>query len=416
MKKIIILSSILLILVIGVIIGYIFLTKDSNQSAKAKLSSIFGGTSNEIKRSPSVNSGFKENFSTSSPKFTNFGLQKLFPYSVAGFVVFEREKNTTIRFVEQETGHVFDINMGSTSAQRISNTTIPRVAEALWTIDGKYVALRYLGEDRETLKTFVAKIQKNTTPSSSVEEEGSLVGTFFPQGITTLSSNTLGSTFFYILNTQNGSEGIITSPEGKKTARIFSSPLQEWGASYLGKTKLALLTKPSANISGFLYFFNTSTGVLTHILGDIPGLSTLVSPDRQLVLFSKSSTDGISLNIFNIKTNKITPLSMQTLAEKCTWGLDSNIIYCAIPTEIKAGLYPDLWYQGRVSFSDEFWKIDLETKKTTLLLNPKESVQESIDAKNLSLSTNKNFLFFINKKDSTLWSIALPQKESVESN
>ncbi len=414
MKKIIVLSTVsLIILLIGAITGYIFLTKNPDQSTVEKISSIFGGVSKNIEKPLDSSDFSKEISAQTNPGPVNFELQKLFPYSVAGSVIFEKEKNTTIRFVEQETGHIFTMHMGSTSAQRISNTTIPGVTEAIWTADGKYVTLRYLGEDRETLKTFVAKIQSN---SASSTEEGSLVGTFFPQGITTLSPNSPGTTFFYILNTQNGSEGVVTSPEGKKTSRVFLSPLREWRASYLGKTKLALLTKPSADISGFLYFLNTSTGIMTNILGNIPGLSTLVSPDRKFVLFSKSSENGISLNIYSIKTNEVTPLSTQTLAEKCVWSLNSNTIYCAVPTEIKNGQYPDLWYQGRVSFSDEFWKTDLETKVSTLVLNPKDFAQESMDAQNLSLSPNGKFLTFINKKDSTLWGITLSQKGNIDSN
>lgn len=412
MKKIITIGIIFLIVLIGIAVGYIFLTKDSDQSARDKISSLFPGASEDVGRTSDSNDFPENNIESSVTKQAGPRLQKLFSYSVAGSVVFEREESTIIRFVEQETGHVFEIEMGSMSAQRITNTTIPRIAEVVWTPDGEYVALRYLADDRETIETFVAKIQKNTDGS---EEEGSLVGKFFPQGITTLSVNTTGSTFFYLLNTQNGSKGVTTSPDGENTTRVFSNPLQEWKASYVGNTWLTLLTKPSASTSGYLYILKTSTGTLTRILGNISGLSAHISPDREKVLFSESLENGISLNVLNIETDDLISLSVQTLAEKCVWGAASDILYCAVPTNITGGLYPDLWYQGRVSFSDELWKIDLDTGAATLILNLEDAAREPIDIKNLSLSSNEKFLVFTNKKDSTLWSLSLPQEaENVE--
>ncbi|MBU0998803.1 hypothetical protein KKG24_00625, partial [Patescibacteria group bacterium] len=85
----------------------------------------------------------------------------------------------------------------------------------------------------------------------------------------------------------------------------------------------------------------------------------------------------------------------------------SNAIYCGVPKSITNNRYPDTWYQGEVSFSDQIWKIDIKTESATLLLDPITISGEDIDSIKLMLDSNENYLFFINKKDSFLWEFNL---------
>ena len=79
-----------------------------------------------------------------------------------------------------------------------------------------------------------------------------------------------------------------------------------------------------------------------------------------------------------------------------------------MPKFINAGLYPDIWYQGEVSFSDQFWKIDIQTGNATLLLDPLTVPGgEEIDGIKLALDKDEDYLFFVNKKDSFLWKLEL---------
>jgi hypothetical protein len=130
-----------------------------------------------------------------------------------------------------------------------------------------------------------------------------------------------------------------------------------------------------------------------------------MSPNGKLILYGNS---GVSLSIYNTTTRDTNILSLNTLPEKCVWSKTSENIYCAVPKIIESGLYPDSWYQGEVSFSDQFWKIDVLNGNTTLLLDPaREEGGGEIDGVKLALDGNENFLFFINKKDSFLWRILL---------
>ena len=90
------------------------------------------------------------------------------------------------------------------------------------------------------------------------------------------------------------------------------------------------------------------------------------------------------------------------------WGSASDVLYCAVPTNLTAGQYPDTWYQGEVSFTDQIWKIDLKTGATTMLVDP-VTIRggEEIDGIKLSLSPDGKYLLFVNKKDSFLWKLDL---------
>jgi len=79
---------------------------------------------------------------------------------------------------------------------------------------------------------------------------------------------------------------------------------------------------------------------------------------------------------------------------------------------ILSGSLPDGWYQGVVSFSDDIWRIDITTGVTTMLVSPPKTAGEEIDATKLLLSPDEAFLLFVNKKDSTPWSLKLTEGTS----
>jgi hypothetical protein len=154
-----------------------------------------------------------------------------------------------------------------------------------------------------------------------------------------------------------------------------------------------------------MYKIDGSGKNLMKVLGDINGLTTLTSPNGKLVLYSDNN---LSLNVYNTETMNSTVLGIRTLSEKCVWGKANDVIYCAIPKLIDSGEYPDSWYQGEVSFKDQFWKIDVKTGNGTLILDPTTiSGGEESDGIKLALDDGENYLFFVNKKDSFLWKLNL---------
>jgi hypothetical protein len=170
-------------------------------------------------------------------------------------------------------------------------------------------------------------------------------------------------------------------------------------------------TKPSFGSVGYLYSINTKTGAMSEVLGGVSGLSVLPNGTAQLVLYSDLSTSGnLVTSLYNIKTSSSQDLPFVTLADKCVWSDQNPVnLYCAIPSSAPNGGYPDAWYQGTDSTVDSIIEVDTDTGAVHLVSNLTQEAKTSIDAEWLALDPNERFLYFVNKKDLSLWSIDLNQ-------
>ncbi len=279
------------------------------------------------------------------------------------------------------------------------------MTEAVWNPEGASVYLRYAKAGDAAITTYYGTFAPSAT--SSPDTLADLTGGFLPQGISSITAN--GASAFSILAGSSGSaSGVLSNPDGTKAHGIWSSPLSEWTQSFVNSSLIALQTKASADAPGFLYFLNPKTQGLSLRLSNLYGLSATVSPDGTRAAYSAFGIDGkFGLNLFNVQTGESSPLSLTTLAEKCAWSArEKSALYCAIPQNAPSAEYPDDWYQGKISFSDEFWKIDTATGVTRQVIGIAD-LAGSIDAINLSLSPNEDYLIFTNKADSLLWGIKL---------
>jgi dipeptidyl aminopeptidase/acylaminoacyl peptidase len=317
---------------------------------------------------------------------------------VAGAVLFSRDGKTYIRYLEKRTGNAYEADSTSYDNNRLTNTTIPGVAKALWNRDGSQVVIRYTDTDTDTVKNFGANIN---------ELKNTLEGAFLPDAMREITTSPSSDKIFYTLSFQSDTAGVLSNFDGAKTLNIFTSPFSEWLISWFGSKTIALATKPSFGAAGYLYFLNTQTEALDSVLGDIKGLTALPSPDGKQVLYSRSDKGGFTLHVFTRADKTATELPIRTLPEKCVWAEDSITLYCAAPLSIPAGEYPDIWYQGLVSFSDDIWKINTETGFIDLVVILEDEARAEIDVIEPMLSTDGGYLIFINKKDSLLWGLKL---------
>jgi hypothetical protein len=229
-----------------------------------------------------------------------------------------------------------------------------------------------------------------------------------------LSENT--KNLFYLTRTgdinSRTENGYVLDLQKNTASNVFLSPFSEWLPVYFDGATALLQTKASQSVPGFLYSFNLKTGDLQKIIGDLPGLTTLPSPDKQRILYSNSTRGGITLHVYNRKDSSIIDLSQQALPEKCVWKNDNITVYCAVSNPFPSGEYPDSWYQGVTSFADDIWKIDTTTGKATSIFMPNSVTQKLFDMTNLTLSPSEDFLFFINKRDSSTWALDLSKADT----
>jgi hypothetical protein len=301
------------------------------------------------------------------------------------------EKVPSIRYVERVNGHIYKMFLDTKNKEKISNTTIPNIYEAFFDSTGNSVVYRYISSNK-TISSFMATLGTNK-------------GEFLIENISDFSISKNKNKFFYIVKNNEGSIGTISLFGDNKKDNVFNSPFTEWLSDWDINQNIFLTTKPSYAVEGSMFILNPTNKTTLKILGGILGLTTKISPSGNIVLYSEYTNKGPVLKVFDISKHTSKELDTYGLSEKCVWSNDSTNIYCAAPNEIIGTQYPDVWYQGLISFNDFFIKINTLTGDKSVIAN---SVKETeVDGTNLFLDKTESNLFFINKKDSTLWSLTL---------
>ncbi len=341
-------------------------------------------------------------------------LRQIVNVPVAGALAFSTGTSTSsarlVRYMERATGHIYDIDLATDKKTRVTNTTIPRVHEAVFSRNGDFVVTRYLDSDDRTVETFLGKVPKS--PSGN----GALRGEFLQRNISEFSLSPDTNEIFYLVKTPDGAAGFIaplSSPAQRK--QIFTFPFSEWLVQWISRQYIVLFMKPSGLVPGYTYYTDLLeaklSGELIEVMeldekltGGIAGLTVLVNNSKtpSIALYSDSAP---ALWIYDWTDEKNTVHKrtiFQTLSEKCVWAKDTVTVYCAVPETIPSGIYPDDWYQGTVSFNDMIWSFNTKTGARTPSAEPAE-YGAAIDAIKLFLSPDERRLFFTNKKDMSLW-------------
>ena len=301
------------------------------------------------------------------------------------------EKIPSVKYVERKNGHIYQTTLKDLVTEKVSNSTIPGIYEAFFNNTGDTVIYRYLSED-SIINTFLATMGK---PS----------GQYLPANIIDISLSKNKTRFFYLIKSNNTVQGIVRNFETGLYQNVFNHQLTEWLSDWDANDNIYLTTKASYVTTGAMYQLNTTNKTITKVLGGILGLTTKISPDGKKVLYSISSETGPRLMVYSIKDNSSVDLDTYGLPEKCTWSQNNIMIYCAAPNVVKGKQYPDVWYQGIVSFDDFFVMIDTNTKEVFSMANSAD--ETPIDAISPALDNDENYLLFINKKDYTLWGLNL---------
>ncbi|MFA7216532.1 MAG: hypothetical protein WC095_00925 [Candidatus Paceibacterota bacterium] len=399
-KKIIIISTIVLLIFFVSLAGYYFLLQSNENATNGEPFSFksflpFGGdTPTPVEQNPITEP--EEN----TPDI-NFAvkLRKLWLEPVAGAYIYDAIEGSTVRLVERSTGHVYEVSLYSPETKRISNTTIPKVYDAIWMSKTSFIA-QYLGDDNQSVSTFIVKINEPTASTT----EGTSSGNLFGESVDNISVG--NNRIFYLDNVLSGSKGFTSSFTGGNIKQIWNSPIAGFQTQNINSTNVAIFTKPYPNIGGFLYFINTNSGSSKKILGNLPGLTVLVSPDA-LNVVTLTQSDSNIFSVYNISKNENLRLNPVTFPEKCVWSKkDTKIFYCAVPKESLSSNSLISWYFGMTSFNDSIWKYSTE-KASAEIVDGLD--KEGIDVIKPTLNDSEKYLIFTNKKDGSLWSLDLEQ-------
>lgn len=319
-------------------------------------------------------------------------LIQLTDFPVSGAIAVADGASTSVRYVEKSTGHIYEIGADGENKKRISNMTMLKTFQSVWSYNANKAVVRYFDDasGSPVVQNFSVKFgAENST------------GIFLPKTIREISFSPAEEKLFYLAKTSNGVSGVVSSFENKTPKEIFSLPFGEFNVDWPAKNTIVLLTKPSNGVGGYLYYLNSSTGAITKILNGINGLTALVSPSLDKIIYNRSLNGSFSTFIYDVNKKESIDFSLVTMTEKCVWSKkDKNIVYCAAPDNIPNANYPDEWYQGVLSFVDSIWKINIGAGGADGIYNI------NMDSYGLFLDKEEKYLFFINKTDNTLWSLS----------
>lgn len=326
-------------------------------------------------------------------------LRQLSTAPSAGIVAFGSGTDTVVRFMERATGHIYETAMSSTETVKISNTTLPKIHEALWGSDGSRLLIRYLKDG--SVRTFYAQISASSTPETALE------GLFLADNIASIAVQ--GTKAFYLTQDSSGSQGITAEMNGSKKAVAFASSFGDWDAVWTSPRSITLFPRPSGSAQGSAYVLDSVTGAYSKATGDALGLRAAANNDGSLVLYSASNGNGGYFTaVADVKGETAVRIGISTLVDKCAWSAkEKAVAYCAVPYSSPTGLYPDDWYKGKASFDDSLWKIDLATGETEEVFNPIVEAGVALDMFDLKLDEDERALVFRNKKDMTPWAYRL---------
>ncbi len=328
-------------------------------------------------------------------------LRKLSDVPVAGAGTMDIKAGTIVRHIEKATGHIYQTELFSPNKSRISNTTIPLAYNAIWGNGNSSLIAQYLKDDNQTIDTYSLTLKQTTTSTTT----DTISGILFPLDLAGV--DVFGSSVFYLKQTTAGTQGFISDMGNGKIKQIWDSPLRELLPQYVNTGTVALTSKPEQGLSGYLYFVNTGTGQIKKILGDVPGLSTLVSPDGTQVLASLQN-GSTQMFVYNVAGDIRTTVTPSTFPEKCVWSKKNKLIlFCAVPNELLSGNSLTSWYMGLATFTDQIWKYDLKNNTASVVENFSRDTEDTIDVVKPILSDSEQYLVFINKKDGSLWSLDL---------
>lgn len=307
---------------------------------------------------------------------------------VIGYNEITNQTESTVRYVEAGTGHVYDINLETGREERVSNITIPNAQTAIVLASGNYVLVR---SDKGTDRNLQLLSLMNDT---ATERSLSLTTIDITPGA--------DDTFYYTTRSQNGLEAkqynIATASEETLFTVPFISAAIQWSTP---NTPHLVYTKPTSELRGYNYEINNS-GDLIRLPFTGNGLTSLHT--GEFIVYSFLTGGDYKSFIYDRRTGETSNAPIVMLPEKCTISPeDTAVIFCGHELTTYDKRFPDNWHKGIVTYNDSLWAVQLDRKSAIQLAIPETITGRSLDIHHLSSGQDTEMIYFLNRTDKTLW-------------
>lgn len=295
---------------------------------------------------------------------------------------------TRVLFYKKSGGDLFTTDFSGKKLEKQSNLTVIGLIEAVWQKGGGRAVVRY--EDGDTVKSFL--------------QIGTSTIAVLPQGITSAAWSPDNAALAYTMVRDGRLELVITDASGKNPRIVYHTPLTDAAMTWITADILIFTTAPSGTADGYQFAFSRRDGSFVKVFGPQRGLMGLWSPDGNTLLASGIPAEKreTEITLFARQKKESLSLPLATVAEKCVWA-DALSAFCAIPKAIPGGVVlPDQYLRGEFNSSDRI----VEIQSTTGAISP--LFDEGIfDMSGLIATKDKKRLFFVDRRDGTLWTLAI---------
>ena len=305
-----------------------------------------------------------------------------------------------VKYYSTNNGNVFESNFDGSELTRISSIVLDNLIKALWSPNrDKVIAI--FDENGQAKKYLY---DYNTKISTALDKNIQWVN-WSPK------EDRIAYQYYNSVNQDNNIS--IAGANSLDWTNIFQTRMKDLIVEWPDSNKVAIRTKPSGLAQSVVYTIDLATGDFQKIIDQTYGLTLLWSPLGDKVLYSETDNTGKNLKLKTIAVGDlgnqtVKELDLMTLPEKCVWGQDNRTIFCAIPRSISnLAILPDDYYKKKISFNDDFWRINLDTGEAIKIYEAKGSEVNAYNAKELILPPLEDYLLFINQKDGLLYSLEL---------
>ncbi len=300
-----------------------------------------------------------------------------------------------IRYVSRSSGYVYQLESDEPALQ-VSNVYIPNIYEAVFGDNGATALLRFLRPNQTTIATYSVPVPPENPDGTRTQKSG----TYFPDNVSSVAVSPDGTqTVRLVPSAALGGVVTIANTVNGKQVELYRSPFEEWLVSWPTAKTLYLQTKASATVPGYLYSINQTDRKPRRVVGDVNGLTASVSPSGTYVLYSESNARSFSTRLLNTTTGTVKNFNLSVLPEKCAWLATEDLI-CAGNSSVAQATYPDDWYKGTITLSDQLYRIYTSTSTYDVLY---DNSIKSFDMTNIQVDESRRFVFFIDKPTGLLW-------------
>jgi len=353
MNKKILIIGIISLIIIGLLLGFVYLSRTGRINNDYRIGDLFpfGSEIENDNREVDPVTGLPINDSSSLSPTTNDNNYETLLYTinepVLNYQILTFD-NKELLLYTNNSGNIFYIDLYEADKKpiRLTNKTITGIEKISFGYNQNNITA--IGHIPDKNQFFWL-----STPLQEVgEEEADFDFKILNEPILDFTLSPDNKRIFILEKLNDKNVGFITDLNLNNKIKILELDFEQLLISWPEVNNILVQTKPSYYLDGFLFSVNPNTGNLDRILSNKKGLTSTMSPDGEKVIFTSNVSTITRTSVYSIEGKEIVNLgSDNILIDKCSWTED-NYLVCLSPNLSNWGIYPDDWYKGKTIFSN----------------------------------------------------------------